>query len=376
EVRNTPLAKPAQLKIRLFYKWLIGKDTGDYEPTEKIISENTAKTMAYSRIRGFYSHNGIIFPKRFRAPEIESESKVDITDRKLRIIKYDNEGLPFIDDDMFQSFFKRLRFRDQVICACQVGGGGHDLVDLLKLTVGQVRDNNHYSRDGGTNFLWSGNRQKTGKQFKVPFSSSATTLLKDYVKRERFEAKDDELVFLKKEDENGRILTPNAVGNNYKNALYQAFNITNGYNEYNPLRPKRFRHIFTTICTKRASILNISPNMIRLWQGHASNIQDGYVENDWPTILRDYRKVEEYFQVLDVVKTDTDKEIDLLRKKNEELELCFAGLQKEVEGVVKMYEELLHEKHVRNFNKQQDLIIQDTEKMLRRKKENKHNSNE
>lgn len=319
EARASDTAKPAQLKISLFFKWLIGKTTGDYEPVKKTIGESTAKTTAYSRIRGFYSHNGVIFPKRFRAPEIESEPKVAITDRSLKIINYDNEGFPFMDNEIFQPFFKRLRFRDQVICACQMSGGGHDLVDVLKLTVGEVRKDNHYSSDG-KNYLWAGNRQKTGKQFKVPFSCSATILLRNYVKQERSNAKNDELVFLKREEESGRILTPNAVANNYKNALYQALNITNGKNEYNPLRPKRFRHIFTTICTKRASTLNISPNMVRLWQGHAPSIQDGYVENDWESILRDYRKVEPFFEVFEVVRTNTDKEIDLLRKKNEELE--------------------------------------------------------
>ncbi len=340
EARDSPTAKPAQLKINLFFKWLIGKPAGDYEPTDNTIAESTAKQIAYSRIRGFYSHNGVIFPKRFRAPEIESESKVAISDRSLKIIKYDGEGLPSIDMDIFQPFFKRLRFRDQVICACHVSGGGHDLVDLLKLTVGQLRKDNHYSSDK-LNFLWAGNRQKTGKQFKVPFSSSATKLLKDYVKQERSEAKDDELVFLKKEDEKGRILTSNAVSNNYKNALYQALGITNGKKEFNPLRPKRFRHIFTTICTKRAPVLNISPNMIRLWQGHSPDVQDGYVENDWESILRDYRKVEPLFEVLDVVKTDTDKEIDLLRKKNEELEERFDKLNEELSSlnIVQLREE-------------------------------------
>ncbi len=93
EARASHTAKPAQLKISLFYKWLIGQPTEDYEAVEKPIRESTAKTTAYSRIRGFYSHNGVIFPKRFRAPMIESEPKVAITDRTLKIIKYDKQSI-------------------------------------------------------------------------------------------------------------------------------------------------------------------------------------------------------------------------------------------------------------------------------------------
>ena len=133
-------------------------------------------------------------------------------------------------------------------------------------------------------------------------------------------------------DQQGRILTPNAVANNYKKALYIAKGITNNKTEYNPLRPKRFRHIFTTIAVKRANELDISPNMIRLWQGHGPNIQDGYVENDWESILRDYRKIEEFFQVFEVVKTDTDRDIEKLRIENKELKTKIISLETKIDG--------------------------------------------
>ena len=327
EAYNHPTAKPAQMKIHMFYKWMLNQPAGDYVLKESKVKKTTAKQTAYSKIRGFYSHNGVRFPKRFKAPVDDNEFSVATSDRDLKVIIYDQDDKPVIDHEgIFQPFFKRLRFRDQVICACQMSGGGNDLVDLFKLTIGQVRAERNYSRDR-LNFLWTDTRAKTGKRFKCPMSSSATKLLKDYVKQERSKANDSDLVFIKRKEKTGRILTPNAVANNYKKALYIALSITNKKTEYNPLRPKRFRHIFTTITVKRANKLGISPNMIRLWQGHAPNIQDGYVENDWESILRDYRKIEEYFQVFEVVRTDTDKLVEKLTVENLEMKEKMEGLE-------------------------------------------------
>ena len=305
-----------------FFNWLQGAEVEGYEPrsviidtlnemrrTEKTqgrklqpkVSYNSAKTMAYSSIQGFYSHNGVRVPKGITPPV--KRSKVRETDEVHAVFVYDEAA------DKVKTAFSALRqlignlsFRDQVAALCLLSTS-QDPVDLFKLNVGFVRER---VKAGQKRFYWEGERTKTMEPFKTFFSREASEMLQQYVEQEREAAEDSDPLFVKR---NG---TP--MDDNLLNAIFRRAQDRMGINNtetQSPFRPKRFRHIFRDAC----ATAGIDPGYTHTFMGHSTDISGSYLNKPRPILEAAYVRVEPY---LSVFKTGLEEEVTVLREKVEE----------------------------------------------------------
>jgi integrase len=256
---------------------------------------NTACTHV-SFLRGFYTHNDVVFPKRFKSPK-PRVSGVSKTDSKTEIYGFNEEKNEIVFQNGFlQHFISNLTFRDQTIALCLLSTGA-DSADLLKLKVGFVRDGK--GNISPTNrFLWHDNRQKDGIEFKVYFSEEATNFLKRFVEQERSKANSNELIFIK---EDGEALPVHALAMNFRLAAEKM-----GFakdEKSNPFRPKRFRHLFRTACSNA----KIDTGFVMAMMGHASNISGSYLEKCDSLFKKEYINVEPYVTVYGVDKNQITK---------------------------------------------------------------------
>lgn len=317
EAREDESHSKGQRRIKDFYKWLIGIHVQGYAPRPEPVSLPSARTYSYARIRGWYSAHNIRFPKTLKAPKESGGTNVARTDRSVRVIQYDGKGFPQLYMETIQPFFNQLKTREQVLMGFMLTGGGHDLIDILKLKLETIRDSNNYL-ESQSYFLFSGVRQKTGESFLCPISKWATSLLDKYVSQHFTDDDPDEtLVFQRLPDDknnnrNHKELSPTIVSFNFKKAAIDAGFIVEEdevtrrdprkkKREYNPLRPKRMRHIFKTIAEKYAEKHNWKPNLLKYFMGHNQSVSDNYSENDAEAILIEYKKIEPYLSVEAVV---------------------------------------------------------------------------
>lgn len=258
----------------------------------KKTSWNSACTLQ-CYIRGFYTHNDLTFPKRFKVPK-RRVSAVSKRDTKTEIYGYDEENDEIIyRNGTLQHFISNLNFRDQTIALCLLSTGT-DASDLLALNVGFVKDaKGNISKT--KRFLWHDNRLKDGIEFKVYFSEEATQFLKRYVEQERAGASGDEPLFAK---ENGERLPAHALAMNFRASAKKM-----GYvkkDESSPFRPKRFRHLFRTACGNA----HIDTGFTNVMMGHVTDVSAGYLEKSNGLFLKEYVRVEPYITVFGVEKSD------------------------------------------------------------------------
>jgi integrase len=297
------------------------------------MSWNTACTHV-SFLRGFYTHNDIVFPKRFKSPKPRI-SDVSKTDCKTEIYGYDEDKDEIVFKNGFlQHFISNLNFRDQTIALCLLSTGA-DSAELLRLKVGFVRDGKG-NLSTAKRFLLHENRQKDGIEFKVFFSEEATHFLKRFVEQERSNAKSNELIFIK---EDGQELPVHALAMNFRLAAEKM-----GFaqdEKSNPFRPKRFRHLFRTAC----SIANIDEGFVNAMMGHASNISGTYLEKSDGLFLKEYLKVEPYVTVYGGI----DKsQITLMNENYDELKQKYEVAEKEIENnrikIIQLYDKQQQDK--------------------------------
>jgi integrase len=279
---------------------------------KKGVDWNTACTDI-SFLRGFFTHNDVIFPKRYKSPQ-RRISKVSKSDSKTEMYSYneDNDSIVF-ENGYLKQFISNLGFRDQTIAVCLLATGA-DTADLFKLTVGFVRD----GKGGISNqkrFFWHENRVKDNIAFKVFFSEEATQYIKRFVEQERADAKSDDLIFVK---EDGEALPVHALSMNFRCAAQRMGFAKDGNEKSNPFRPKRFRHIFRTACSNA----NIDQGFIEAFMGHASTVSAGYLEKSSGLFLNAYVKVEPYITVFGIDKSQiiaVNETVEDLKQRTEEL---------------------------------------------------------
>lgn len=124
-----------------FYNWLQGKNAEGEELPEgvgKRTSRDSAITT-HGLMRGFYTHNGLVFPKGCKVPK-RTGSKVSQRDDKVEIYGYDEESDSMTyNSDLLQHFFTNLSFRDQTLATGLISTGA-DAADILTLNVGFTKD--------------------------------------------------------------------------------------------------------------------------------------------------------------------------------------------------------------------------------------------
>ncbi len=339
-----------------------GQRLADYfEIKSKQVSWNSTIT-SFCYLRGFYTHNGLTFPKKWGVPK-KKVSKVSKEDAKNSFFEYNekNDEIEFQNGNM-QHFIGNLNFRDQTIALCLLSSGA-DATDLFKLNVGFVKDGRGKIVDKKRIF-WNGNRAKTGEPFKTFFSEEATQFLKHYVEQERANAKDEEPLFVGQSREYNvksgphagkkvvvdERLTTHSLSSNFREAA-QKIGYAKEKNVASPFRPKRFRHLFRTAC----AIAQIDEGYVMAMMGHASNISASYLEQSSGIFEKMYVKVEPLLTVFGVnqsVVNGMTKEIqnlkghvDVLSKagkivsnKTEELEVKIETLQNKLEKTQQLAE--------------------------------------
>lgn len=307
-----------------------GKRLTDYiqHKVKKGVEWNTAVTnIAF--IRGFYTHNDVVFPKRLGTPD-RKVSAVSKRDTKTEIYGYDEEnGEIVFHNGNLQHFVQNLNFRDQTIALCLLSTGA-DAADLLKLKVHFVKDAKGQILKV-KRFLWHDNRAKDGVEFKTFFSEEATQFLKRYVEQERSSADDKEYLFAK---EDGSQLPTHALAINFRVAATKMGLAVD--DESNPFRPKRFRHLFRTACSNAG----IDNGFVMAMMGHASDISAGYLEKSDGLFLKEYVKVEPYLTVFGVNKgavTELSEEVNSLTTRQSEMEKT---VQDSKDKVIDLYSKL------------------------------------
>lgn len=308
-------------RLTNFFLWLTGKEVEGHELRGKKVEWNSACTMQ-SQIRGFYTHNGMVFPKRFKVPK-RRVSEASKRDAKTPVYEYDEENDKTFMNGVLQHFISNLNFRDQTIALCLLSTGA-DASDLLALNVGFVKDARGRISTA-SRLVWEGNRVKDGIRFRTFFSREATAFLKRYVEQERGGARDDEPLFIRTEvvEEAGvkkvkiKRLSGHALRDNFRLVAEKM-----GYTkekEAHPFRPKRLRHLFRTAC----GTARIDPGYTEAFMGHSPSISASYLEKGVSLFLREYIRVEPYVTVFGVDKngfTELTENVEGLRARITELE--------------------------------------------------------
>lgn len=339
-----------------------------FKQKQKTVSFNSSLTsLCY--LRGFYTHNDLVFPKKWGVPKKEV-SKVSTRDTKTSFYKYnDQNGEVEFRNGNLQHFVQNLSFRDQTITLCLLSSGA-DATDLLSLNVGFVRDDRGKIVEDKRIF-WHGNRAKTGEEFKTFFSEEATQFLKRYVEQERSQAKDDEPLFVGKSCNYtfksgpragekvvvGERLTAQSLSLNFRESA-QKLGYAKKKGQTSPFRPKRFRHLFRTAC----AIAQIDGGYTRAMMGHASDVSSSYLSQDSSIFEKMYVKVEPLLTVFGVnqaVVNEMTKEVGelkaeqttfkdtqkILAEKVKELEIQLESAQ----GYLKQFEEIIDKGELTKF---------------------------
>ena len=268
-------------------------------------------------LRGFYTHNDLVFPKRMKIPK-RKMSSVSKRDGKTEIYGYDESTNETIfHNGTLKHFFDNLSFRDQTIGLSLLSTGA-DASDILNLKIGFIKDAKD-TISTAKRFVFHDNRLKDGIEFKTFFSAEATEYLKRYVEQERSGAESNDYLFIK---EDGSKLPTHALSINFRKASEKM-----GYavdDESNPFRPKRFRHLFRTAC----GIASIDNGYVMSFMGHASNISGAYLEKSDGLFLREYIKVEPFITIYGIDKS----QIILMNETVAELRQKYDDAEKELES--------------------------------------------
>lgn len=280
-------ADAAMTRLTHYFLWLTGEEVEGLELRDISISWNSACTCQ-ALLRGFYTHNDIIFPKRFKTPK-RKRSAVSQRDSRTPVFGYDEDSEKSFLNGVLPQFVSNLNFRDQTVAVCLLATGA-DAADLLSLKIEFVKD----GRGRMTplpRIKWEGDRLKDGFPFRTYFSREATNLLKRYVEQERVDAGDGESLFVK---EDGGPLSVQALRDNFRGAAERMGYAKMG--ESNPFRPKRLRHAFREAC----SAAHIDSGYAEAFMGHSSGVSASYLEKGEGSFLREYIRVEPYVTLFGV----------------------------------------------------------------------------
>ena len=199
-------------------------------------SYNSSIQGSYSIIRGFYSHNDINTQK-IRSPK-SKPSEVQFSDDNIplmEIIEVDGKKQKITKRDLIRDFLNELSFRDRTITLCQLSSG-LDSADLLNLPLSLIR---YQDQD---RFFIRNLRSKTQETFSVFFSREASKMLRKYERLRRREASDTDFIFVNRN--NGKIASRDLSDN----LRLSAIRLFKQLPKQSPLRPKRFRKLFSDVC--------------------------------------------------------------------------------------------------------------------------------
>jgi len=319
-------AESAMKGLTDYFLWMTGKEVEGVDPRSVPLSWNSACTHQ-SVIRGFYTHNDMIFPKRFKVPK-RKRSEVSKRDSKTPVFEYDEERELTQMNGLLNHFVSNLSFRDQTIAICLIATGA-DASDLLSLKIG-------FLKDGRGQIIklpripWHGNRIKDAIEFRTYFSKEATTCLKRYVEQERSDAGDEDPIFVMT---NGEPLNIHALQETFRAASEKMGYTKPG--QANPFRLKRFRHAFREAC----SAARIDEGYTQAMMGHTTGVSASYLEKGEGSFLREYIRVEPFVTLFNVDKSDVTDLSETVAEQKAHLEELEKKLVTSAATVSEIYDE-------------------------------------
>ncbi len=377
--------------IHDFFCWLRGETPINYTPKKTFNAWNSARNISYGCIRGFFTAFDVVWTRKFITPKIKKPA-VRKTDRssKNQLIKDKS-----LDYKKLDPFILKLDFRDQLILSCLLSSG-IDIGDLLAMKKEDLEKIPEFEG----RYIYEGSREKTAVEFTAIFSLRTTELLDVYLTEWRKDAEDSDPVFVsnkfngiksysrkkrfgeEQEQEMETVevsqeINTGTITTRFRQVALKLGYVKAGSKKQHAFRPKRFRKIFITLCEE----YSVSNHAIKQMVGHKEDITEGYKELPNDKLLREYQKVEPF---LDIFKSPSviehDKDLKLLKQenralnfdirdlkeKNKAMEERFAEYKVEVEELIKLYAEELHEHFVHDFNRRMDLIAKDSEETVKR----------
>jgi len=252
------------------------------------IDHNSAIIRSYGIIRGFYKHNKIT-TQGWHTPKMIPKA-IEQTDSDLPLFAIESKTKKLdLNRPLLRRFLKELSARDEVIALCLISTGLDD-GDLLNLTLGFVREQNPYH----DRIFLSNFRAKTMEAVKVFFSKEATKRLREYVRKERVDGKDDDLIFVTSNTERKKqfqrkycrdytnmdydllppatFLRPETLATNFRHAA-ERIGTTLQKDKQSPLRPKRLRKVFKDACQAG----RIGDDMANIFMGKADRSNKVYL---------------------------------------------------------------------------------------------------
>jgi len=309
-----------------YFLWMTGREVEGVDPRPEALSWNSACTDQ-AVIRGFYTHNDMVFPKRFKVPK-RKRSEVSKRDSRTPVFEYDEENELTRMNGLLKHFVSNLSFRDQTIVVCLLATGA-DAADLLSLKMGFLKD----GRGQITRLPripWHGNRIKDAMEFRTYFSKEATACLKRYVEQERPDAGDEDPIFV---ITNGNPLNTHALQETFRTAAEKMGYTKPG--QASPFRLKRFRHAFREAC----SAARIDQGYAEAMMGHSSGISGSYLEKGEGSFLREYIRVEPYVTLFNVDKSDVTDLSETFAEQKVQLEELEKKLVTSASTVSEIYNE-------------------------------------
>ena len=335
ELIEEALAGKHVVKERLadFFNWL---------QDEKNKTFNTSLHGAFRIIRGFYSHNDINTQK-IRTPKPEpseiqfSDDIVPLWETKT-IKRYGmDETVDVLRSSFIREFLDCMTPRDRIIALC-LKDSGLDTGDLMKIPLSMVR----YQPIDSKRIFIRFTRNKTKEIVATFFSIETSKLVKQYITMNRKNASDDEPVFvenlkefkLRFRKQNNRIfdettdsielhaVDPHHVSRSFRIATEKLEKKLVANNELNnilrrkkqsPLRPKRFRKLFSDACNEAG----IKTDIKRIFMGKSDASNKVYDGKSRLTLEPYYEKIESKLWIYNdlTVTEDKDEKIQALSDK-------------------------------------------------------------
>ncbi len=318
--------KKTQENLDKLYIWLQNKKVDGYTQRNKAMKESSANQRAYGYLRGFFANLDLAFEKKWakRIPKVKRPNQAIKKDRLYTFYDVDEKTKTIhFNRELMQEFLTNLKLRDVAITLALLSTS-QDTGDLLNLSVGDIREQKNKNR-----IFWDGTRNKTSVIFRVFLSKEATRFVRKYLDQERGTAQPQDPLFVytryvKQKQPNGEVkriplekrVTPASVASVFRDVA-RKMGIKWGDGEYNPLRPKRMRHLFRTAC----DTAGIPELYINAFMGHRNHMGQSYSELSKAKLELEYLRVEPFLTVYGQSKENMEIKEDIRKMETRILDL-------------------------------------------------------
>ncbi len=312
-----------------------------YQECLKTTQKSSSISSAYGVIRGFFSNNGVI-TQFWSSPKL-GVLQSHITDEQNPIFVRGDNGYE-LDREFIKKFLDELGLRDRIICLC-ILSSSIDISDVLNLKIEDVKFQKN------DNIYLVGQRPKTGEIYKTFFSKETTSMIREYIQKERKSALDHEILFIPENRMLGRAYKKVTGKNLFENRVKVAeFPITKPMShenldmlfrravkrleiqtrkgQFQPFRPKRFRHAFQQCCSR----VGLPNTITDIFMGHKGEINKQYETGSRFELLDYYEQLEPMLTIYEDISKDT---------KISELEKKISDIENKKENVMDFGEEML-----------------------------------